>query len=55
VPFVSLTRLGFSFGFHPDGLDIFYNGNLSGHATLREDSIVLDLYENYNDIPYAFV
>jgi len=26
--FVSLMQLNFSFGFHPNGLDILYNGNL---------------------------
>ena len=29
VSYVSLVRLGFTFGFHPDGLDFFYNCNLS--------------------------
>jgi len=28
VSFVSLMRIGFSFGFQTNGLDIFYNGNL---------------------------
>jgi len=28
VSFVSLMRIDFSFGFHSDGLDLFYNGNL---------------------------
>jgi len=35
--------MGFSFGFHTDGLDLLYNGNLFGHATLKGDFIVLDL------------
>jgi len=36
-------RIGFSFSFRTGGLDLFYNGNLFGHATLKGDCIVLDL------------
>jgi len=43
-----------TFGFHPDGLDLFYNGNLFGQATLKEDYIVLDLDDNYNNISFTF-
>jgi len=43
ISFVSLMRMGFSFGFHIDNLDLFYNGDLFGHATLKGDFIVLDL------------
>jgi len=35
--------IGLSFGFRPNGLDLFYNGNLFSHATLKEDFIVLEL------------
>ena len=55
VSYVSLVRLGFTFGFHPDGLDLFYNGNLFGQATLKEDFIILDLDDNYNNISFAYV
>jgi len=40
VSFVSLMRIGFSFRFRTDGLDLFYNGNLFGHAILKGDFIV---------------
>ena len=40
VSFVSLMRIGFSFSFRTDGLDLFYNGNLFGHAILKGDFIV---------------
>ena len=43
VSFVSLVRIGFSFGFCTDGLYLFYNGKLFGYATLKGDFIVLDL------------
>jgi len=33
VFFVSLIRISFSFSFHTDGLDLFYNGDLFGHTT----------------------
>ena len=36
-------EIGFSFGFRTDGLDLFYNGNLFGQATLKGDFMVLDL------------
>ena len=48
-------KLSFSFGFRHDGLGMFYNGNLFGHASLKGDFIVLDLDENYNDIAFTFV
>ena len=55
VSYVSLVRLGFVFGFRPDGLDLFYNGNLFGQATLKGDFIVLDLDDNYNNISSVYV
>ena len=36
-------RIGFSFCYRTDGLDLFYDGNLFGHSTLKGDLIVLDL------------
>jgi len=55
VSCVSLVRLGFTFGFPPDGLDLFHNGNLFGQATLKGDFIVLDLDDDYNNISSAYV
>ena len=55
VSFVSLARIGFSFGSRNDGLDLFYNGNLFGHATLKGDFIVLDLDNTYDNTSSAFV
>ena len=48
-------RIGFSFGFCTDDLDLFYNGNLFGHATLKGDFIVLDLDNTYDNTSAAFV
>ena len=42
-------RIGFSFSFCTDGLDLFYNGNLFGHATLKGDFIVLNLENTYDN------
>ena len=53
--FPPLIRLGFTFGFHPNGLDLFYNGNLFGEATLKGNLIALDLDGSYNSISFAFV
>jgi len=55
VSFVSLIRIVFSFGFHTDGLNLFYNGNLFIHATLKGDFIVLDLDNTYDNTSGAFV
>jgi len=48
VSYVSLIRLCFSFGFRPNGFDLFYKGNLFGQATLKGDFIVLDLEDSYS-------
>jgi len=45
----------FSFSFRTDGLDLFYNVNLFGHATLKGDLIVLDLDNIYNNTSAAFI
>ena len=42
--------IGFSVGFHANGLDIFYNGNLFGHLTLKGDFVVLNLDDAYDNI-----
>jgi len=48
-------RIGFSFGYRTDGLDLVYNGNLFGHATLKGDFIVLHLDNTYDNTSAAFV
>jgi len=53
--FYFLMRLGFSFDFSSNDLDIFCNANLFGHATLKGGFIVLNLDENYRTTSYAFV
>jgi len=55
VSFVSLMRIGFSFGYRTDGLDLFYNSNLFGHATLKGDFIVLDLDNAYDNKSAVYV
>jgi len=55
VSFVSLMRIGFSFSFCTNGLDLFYNGNLFSHATLKGDFIVLDLDNTYDNTSTTFV
>ena len=41
---VSLMKLGFFFNSCMDGLNLLYDGNVFGHATLKNDFFVLDLY-----------
>ena len=48
-------RIGFSFGFLTNGLDLFYNGKFFRHPTLKGDSIVLDLDNTYDNTSSAFV
>jgi len=50
-----LYGVGFYFTFHRDSLDIFYNGKLLGHVTLKGDFIVLDLAENYSNTSSTFI
>ena len=38
-------KSGFDFSSCLDGLNILYGGNVFGHATLRNDFLVLDLDE----------
>ena len=39
----------FSFGFHTNGLDMFYNVHLFGYAILKGDFIVLNLDNTYDN------
>ena len=55
VSFVSPVRIGFSFGLHPNRLDLSCTGNLFGHATLRGDFIILNLDGSYDNTSFAFV
>jgi len=55
VSFVSLMRIRFSFSFRTDGLDLLYNGNLFGHATLKGDFVVLDLDDTYDNTSATFI
>ena len=53
---VSLMKFGFDFSSCLDGLDILYGGNVFGHATVKNDFLVLDLDDNYNNnSPSIFV
>jgi len=49
-----LNRIGFTFDFHADGLDILYGGNLFGHAILKNNFLVLDLDDCYNNFSSTF-
>ena len=40
---------------HSNGLNLFHNGNLFGHATLKGVFIGLDLDGNYDNTSFAFV
>jgi len=55
VSFVSLMKTNFSFGYRIDGLNLFYNGSLFAHATLKGYFIVLDLNNTYDNISAVFV
>ena len=52
---VSLMKSSFGFSSCHDGLNILYYGNVFGPATLRNDFLVLDLDESYNNSHSAFV
>jgi len=47
-------KSGVSFSSYPDGLNIMYDSNVFGHATLKNDFLVLDLDDCYNNSPFAF-
>jgi len=50
-------KLGFFFNSRTNGLDIMLGGNLFGHATLKNDLLILDLDDCYdnNKTSFAFV
>jgi len=50
-------KLGFFFNSRTDGLDIMYGGNVFSHATLKNNVLVLDLDDCYdnNKTSSAFV
>ena len=48
-------KLGFSFNSRTDGLDLLYGDNVFGHATLKNDFLVLDLNYCYNNSSSVFV
>ena len=52
---VSLMKSGFNFSSCPDGLNILYDGNVFGYATLRNDFLVLDLDKSDNNSHSVFV
>ena len=53
VPFFLLfVRLVCLFNFRPDVLDIVYNGNFFGHATLKSVFNVLDETIHLSSLPY---
>jgi len=52
---VSLMKSGFGFSSCHDGLSILYCSYVFGHATLRNDFLVLDLDESYNNSHSVFV
>ena len=48
-------KFGFGFSSCHDGLNILYGGNVFGHVTLRNDFLVLNLDESYNNSHSVFV
>jgi len=52
---VSLMKSDFGFSSCHDGLNILYCGNVFGHAALRNDFLVLDLDESYNNSHSVFI
>jgi len=52
---VSLMKSGFDFSSCSDGLNIMYDGDVFGHATLRNDFLVLDLDNYYNNSSSVFI
>jgi len=48
-------KSSFSFSSCDDGLNIMHCSNVFGHATLKNDFLVLDLDDCYNNSPSAFV
>ena len=58
---VSLMKLAFFFNSRTDGLDTMYGGNVFGHTMLKNNFLVLDLDDCYdnnnnnNNTSFAFV
>ena len=52
---VSLMKYGFSFNSCTYDFDILYGGNVFGHATLRNNFLVLDLDDCCNNSSSVFV
>lgn len=52
---VSLMKLGFFFNSRTDSLDLLHDDNVFGHATLKNDFLVLDLNDCYNNSSSVFV
>jgi len=51
---VSLMKSGFGFSSCLDGLEILYGANVFGRATLKNDFLVLDLNDSYNNTSPSF-
>ena len=47
-----VSEISFLFNFRPDILDILYNDNLFGHATLKGVSDVLDEIKHLSSLPH---
>jgi len=48
-------KLGFFLNFGTNSLDFLYGRNVFGHATLKNDFLVLDLDDCYNNLSSVFV
>ena len=47
-------KFGFSSNSSFDGLDILHGGNVFGHATLRNNFLMLDLDDSHNNSSSVF-
>jgi len=52
---VCLMKLDLFFNSCSDGLNILYGGNVVGHPTLKNDFLILNLNDCYNNPSSAFV
>ena len=52
---VYLMEFGFFFNSRTDNLNLLCGGNIIGHATLKNDFLVLDLDDCYNNLSSIFV
>ena len=55
VSLVSLIKSDFGFSSCPDGLEILYGDKVFGHATIKNNFLVLDLDDSYNIILLQFL